>query len=123
MDAKLTSSGDVVVHVVSLADLSFVDVKTKVGEEWRDLARLQDLKPGEPQTVTVRGPLDGAQYLWATGHGADAKWVAQSRILASDDPPSSPVAAKVKTMSTSTPTEEDQLQKIKANFSGKKIME
>ncbi|MBX9769167.1 MAG: hypothetical protein K2X47_17965 [Bdellovibrionales bacterium] len=122
MDAKFVANGDVVINVTSLSDLSFVDIKTKIGEEWRELARLQDLKSGEPQTLTLQGPFDGAQYIWATGTGTDAKWVAQSRIFASEGASASAPSAKTGISSLNF-QEEEQSQKLKAEFSGKKVME
>jgi hypothetical protein len=120
LDAHLLESGDISVSVTSLLDLPYLDLKTKLGNDWRELTRLTDLKANLTRTVIISGPLNDTQFIWAMSDAGGPRWVGQTRILPMDPSASASFASKalgIKSPGESHPT------KLRPEFSGKKIME
>ena len=100
MDVSRSENGDLWVSLVSQTDVPYVDIRTRSGEEWLDLARLYDLKAGEIQTRTLADPQVAVDHLWAVAGGGGPRWATQSRVVASESlTQASPAALKTQSPS------------------------
>jgi hypothetical protein len=113
LDAQRDGSGDLMVSLTSIVDLPFVDLRTKSGEQWIELARFTNLRAGETQSMKLTGPYSDSQYIWATSSGGDHRWAAQTGIVTIENSSLSSLSVKVLEFSL----------KLKPELSGKKVME
>jgi hypothetical protein len=113
LEAQRNGSGDLSVTLTSIVDLPFVDIRTKVEDQWIELVRMTNLRAGEPRSINLSGAYDKAESIWASSTGGEHRWAAHTGIVTGESSSLSSLSLKALEFSP----------KLKPEFSGKKIME